>query len=180
MLLDPERSQLLVVDVQERLMPAMHEPERTIAGACRLLRAAAELAVPATVSEQYPKGLGPTLPAVADLAPAGSTLAKTHFSCAADPQILARLAACNRPQVVIAGVEAHVCVLQTAIGLAGMGYRPYVVWDAVTSRAPADKAVAERRLAHAGVDLVTGEMVLFEWLGRAGTPAFKALSPLLR
>jgi len=181
MLLDAGRSQLLLVDVQERLMPAMHEAERVVEGCGRLVEAACTLGVPATVSEQYPRGLGATVPQLAErLGPEVPRFAKTHFSCAGDAAILGRLAAAGRPQVVLAGVEAHVCVLQTALQLKAMGFQPAVVWDAVASRTPESRELARERLGRAGVDLVNGEMVLFEWLQRAGTPAFKALSGLLK
>ncbi|HZD27056.1 MAG TPA: hydrolase [Alphaproteobacteria bacterium] len=180
MLLDATRAQLLIVDVQERLLPAMHDPETVTAGCARLLRAAAVLEVPVLVSEQYPKGLGPTVPEVAELIPSGAVMDKVHFSCTGDAAIMDRLKRNDRSQVVIAGIEAHVCVLQTALTLQQRGFEPFVVMDAVSSRRPESVALAQTRLAEGGVDLVNGEMVLFEWLGQAGTPAFKSLSPLLK
>jgi len=180
MLLDRARSQLLIVDVQERLLPAMHDPEAVENGCNRLIRAAQELSLPLTVSEQYPKGLGPTVAGLRDLLADDVVLAKTEFSCAGNPEIMARMTAADRQQVVIAGIEAHVCVLQTAVTLRERGYEPVVVMDASSSRQPESQRMAGERLRANGVEMVTGEMVLFEWLRQAGTPEFKALSGLIK
>jgi nicotinamidase-related amidase len=180
MLLDAARSVLLIVDVQEKLLPAMAEPDAVVANGKILMEAAARLGVPVVVSEQYPKGLGPTVPALAALAAPESIMAKLHFSCAEDPAIGARLASLGRSQIVIAGIESHVCVLQTALGLGGKGVTSIVAADATSSRAPANKAAAMARFAANKIETVTTEMVVFEWLGRAGTPEFKDLSRLVR
>jgi isochorismate hydrolase len=116
MLIEAGRSVLLVIDVQERLLPAMVEH-------CVLLaKAASRLEIPTLLSEQYPKGLGPTVPDLAALVPAASIHAKLHFSCAADPGLSHRLSEIGRPQIVIAGIETHVCVLQTALGFRAGGF----------------------------------------------------------
>ncbi len=180
MLLEASRSALVVVDVQERLAPAMTAGEAAIARCAVLMQAASRLAVPIVISEQYPKGLGPTVKALAALVPADARVAKLTFSCAGEPAFAARIAALKRGQFILCGMETHVCVLQTALGLAATGARIAVVEDAVASRRPSDTAAALRRLERAGVDVVTSEMVVFEWLGRAGTPEFKALSALIR
>jgi nicotinamidase-related amidase len=183
MLLAADRSQLLIIDVQERLVPAMHGPEPLLANLGVLLRAAPVLGVPALASEQYPRGLGRTLPGIADLLVAAGDTAgpfeKVHFSCMAEPGFADRLAA-GREQIVIAGIETHVCVLQTALSLRAAGHACFVVADACSSRTVASAELALARLRDAGVTVVSTEMVLFEWLHRAGTPAFKALSPLVR
>lgn len=180
MLLDAQRSALVVVDVQERLAPAMDGGAAVEARCSVLMRAAARLDVPVVVSEQYPKGLGPTVPALAALTPPGAVIAKTAFSCMGEPAFAARISALGRDQFIVCGIEAHVCVLQTALALAAAGQQVAVVEDAVGSRRPSDKAAALRRLDRAGVTIVTSEMAVFEWLGRAGTPAFKDLSALIR
>lgn len=180
MLVQAEKSAFLLVDVQERLLPAMAEGAAVVERAAILLQAAAALGVPVLASEQYPQGLGPTVPALKALLPADADMAKLHFSCAADPQIAGRLKALARPQVVLAGIEAHVCVLQTALGLQAQGYAPFVVADATSSRAIANRDAGLARMREAGVGIVTTEMVVFEWLGQAGTPAFKTLSKLIR
>lgn len=180
MLLEAGRSALIVVDVQDRLAAAMTAGEAAIARCAVLMKAARRLAVPIVMSEQYPKGLGATVAALAALAPADAAIAKLSFSCAGEPAFAARLATLERDQLVLCGMETHVCVLQSALGLAAAGACVAVVEDAVASRHPADKAAALRRLERAGVEIVTSEMVVFEWLGRAGTPEFKDLSALIR
>lgn len=180
MLIDPRQSALLVVDIQERLAPATFDPGRVVAGAGLLMQAAARLDLPVLVSEQYPKGLGPTVEPLRALAPAGAVVEKLHFSCADEPAVMARLDGLGRSQAVIVGMEAHICVLQTALGLAARGWRPVVVADATASRTEASHQAAMARLAAAGVVVATVEMVLFEWLQRAGTPEFKELSRLVK
>ncbi len=183
MLLAADRSQVLVVDVQERLVPAMHAHEALVANVSILLRAALVLGVPVVASEQYPRGLGRTLPEIAVLLSAvgggPEPFEKVHFSCAAEPGFADRLAT-GRDQIVIAGIETHVCVLQTALALREAGHNCFVVADACSSRTVTNVERALARLRDAGVTVVSTEMVLFEWLHRAATPAFKALSPLVR
>lgn len=179
MLLEREKSQLLMVDVQERLLPAMSDPALVLKNGGRLLEAARTLAVPVLVSEQYPAGLGRTVPELANLAPANAVHEKIEFSCFANPALHVALAAPGR-QTVILGIEAHVCVLQTAIEMAAASQDVTIVVDAVGSRVADSKEVALRRMQDAGVRLATTEMVLFEWLRRAGTPEFKAISKLIR
>jgi nicotinamidase-related amidase len=180
MLIERERSCLLVVDVQEKLASAVSEPAAVVRNCGILLQAAARLEVPTLLSEQYPQGLGHTVPELRSLAPESARLPKLSFSCAADPGLRARLQDMRRSQVVVCGLEAHVCVLQTALGLKGDGREVFVVADAIASRAPANREMALRRLAENGVELVTTEMVVFEWLGQAGTPEFKELSRLIK
>ncbi|MGD9744273.1 MAG: hydrolase [Dongiaceae bacterium] len=180
MLIERERSCLLLIDLQERLIPAMHEPAPVLRNAAILGTAAKRLGIPIVISEQYPKGLGRTdLALAAALAPA-TPIAKTDFSCAADEVLRARLEESGREQAILVGIEAHVCVLQTALGLPRLGLAPFVVADGTTSRTPESRRVALDRMGRDGVEIVTTEMVLFEWLGRAGTAEFKELSALIR
>lgn len=180
MLIEREKSCLLVVDIQEKLAPAVAEPAGVIRNSSILMQAAARLGVPVILSEQYPQGLGPTVPELRALAPDSARLGKISFSCAGDPGLNQRLRETGRSQLVVCGMEAHVCVLQTALGYKGDGYRMFVVADAVSSRAPANREMALRRMAENGVELVTTEMVVFEWLAKAGTAEFKELSRLIR
>src|SRR5262245_25063045 len=179
MLLDRDKSQLLMVDVQERLLPAMSDPTLVVKNGGRLLEAARTLAVPVTVSEQYPTGLGRTVPELASLAPANAVHEKMEFSCFANPALRAALSGDGR-QTVIFGLEAHVCVLQTALEMAADKRDVTIVVDAVGSRVAESREIALRRLQDAGVRLATTEMILFEWLRRAGTPEFKIVSRLIR
>jgi nicotinamidase-related amidase len=176
-LLSAERAVLLLVDFQQRLMPAIHDGDFVIARAVRLAEAATLLDVPVLATEQYPSGLGPTVGPLAGYPK--SVLAKTSFSAVADPGFTALLPAGTR-EVIIAGCEAHVCVLQTALDLAGSRHRVILAADATGSRYPADRAAALERARQHGVEVVTSEMVLFEWLRDARHPRFREVQKLLR
>jgi nicotinamidase-related amidase len=182
MLIGRDSSCLLVVDIQEKLLPTMQDPMLVVRNAGILMQAAARLGIPILVSEQYPQGLGPTVAELRHLAPADAAFAKTAFSCADDPGLRRRLEELKRPQAIICGIEAHVCVLQTALGLAAQdsGIIPIVIGDATSSRTAANREAGLSRLRADGVEIATTEMAVFEWLGRAGTPEFKELSRLIR
>ncbi|MFN3889013.1 MAG: isochorismatase family protein [Beijerinckiaceae bacterium] len=183
-LIKPDRTQVLVIDMQEKLLPAMTEAEAALANCARIVQAAARLSLPITVSQQYPKGIGATVEDLRRHLPNDCvTLDKLTFSCMRDDALRLRiehLAADGRDQVVICGIEAHVCVLQTAIEIAETGLQCFVVADATASRAPASKAFALSRMQAAGAIAATTEMAIFEWLGAAGTADFKALMPLVK
>jgi len=180
MLIRRADSLLLVVDIQQKLAPAIHDSERVTANSVRLLEGARQLGVPAFVSEQYVKGLGPSLDAIRSAAVDARFFEKTHFSCAAEPGVIDLLRAAKRPQVLLTGTETHVCVLQTAFGLLAAGFEVYLVADAASSRTPANHNAAIERLRAGGVHIVTSEMVLFEWLHQAGTADFRQLLPLIK
>lgn len=180
MLIEAARSCLVVVDIQERLAPAMFSLPPLIRNANILLRTAELLEVPVLASEQYRKGLGPTLLEVAELLPEGAILEKSSFSCMADAAFAARLQELGRPQTVVIGMEAHVCVLQTCMHLLESGREVFVVEDAVSSRTPENHRAALTRLAREGARVVTTEMVAFEWLERADIPAFKEVSRMVK
>jgi len=180
MLLSAPDSLLLVIDIQERLLPVMQDGARVVRNTGILLQAARALELPALITEQYPRGLGATVAAVKTAAGDAPVLEKMHFSGWHDPHIRRHVIETGRPQVVIAGIEAHVCVLQTALGLAEAGRKVAVVTDAISSRQADSVAVAQQRMAQAGIAPVTTEMCLFEWLGSAAHPQFKALSALIK
>ncbi len=182
MLIHADNSCLIVIDMQERLVPAMQAPARTIRNAGILITAAQELAVPVLLTEQYPNGLGATVPELARAASAaGATiLPKMHFSCMENHEFAAAFKATGRNQAVIAGMEAHICVMQTAVSLMDPGFEVFVVTDATSSRTLESEKACLDRLQGCGAGIVTTEMVVFEWLGEAGTPAFKALLPLIK
>lgn len=182
-LLDSGNSVLVVVDMQGRLTSVMPETDAAamIANGLRLLEAANILGVPVLLTEQYPKGLGPTAAEILEhLPPAANVFEKTGFSCCAAEGFNQALLASGRSQVILVGQEAHVCVLQTALELLDQGYRVYVTEDAVCSRRHDHKFNALRRLRQQGVSIVCYESVLFEWLKDAKHPDFKAISSLLR
>jgi len=180
LLLDRTRSLLLVIDVQERLAPAIAEGGARIARTRLLLEGARRLEVPVLATEQYPKGLGRT---VADLLPwpAGTEVfEKIAFSAVREPAFADRLAARERDQIVLCGMESHVCVLQTALDLLARGFAVFAVADACGSRRPESHELALARLRQEGARVVNAEMVLFEWLERAGTQTFRAISRLVK
>ena len=177
-LLSAPSSVLLVVDVQEKLIPLIPHHRRIVWNIQRLLQAAQVLEVPAVGTEQYPKGLGPTVEPLRELL--GPVPEKLSFSCAGCEPFLERLDVESRWQVVVAGIETHVCVQQTVLDLLARGFEPYLVADAVGARGELDHQVALRRMEAAGATVTTTESVMFEWCQRAGTPQFKQISQLVR
>ena len=145
-----------------------------------LMKAAAEMKVPTVVSEQYPEGLGRTLPELHELARAEDLFSKLEFSCVRNERLRKQLSRDGRDQTIIAGIEAHVCVLQSALDLSDGKGSVFVAADAIASRRPESKEFALRRMSNAGITTVTTEMVVFEWLRTASSPSFKALSKLIR
>ena len=180
MLIQRAASLLLVVDIQEKLAPAIHDSEQVTANSVRLLEGARLLGVPAFVSEQYVKGLGSSVAEIRAAAVDAQFFEKTHFSCAAEPGVVEMLRATGRQKILLTGTETHVCVLQTALGLLAAGFDVFLVADAASSRTPENRQAAIERLRAAGVHIVTTEMVLFEWLHRAATDDFRALLPLIK
>ncbi len=174
-LVSAERSALLLIDLQERLLPHIHEGDDALAAALWLTRIARRLSVPVVASEQYPKGLGPTAPALRELLRDEEIVEKVHFSCVAEGCLVPH-AVWGRAQFVVAGTETHVCVLQTALGLLAEGKDVFVVADAVGSRRQRDRDLGIARMRDAGAQVVSREMVAFEWLGRAGTDVFREIS----
>jgi nicotinamidase-related amidase len=177
MLLNAGNAVLLMIDLQQRLVPAIDQSETMVARTLRLAEAAALLDVPVCATEQYPAGLGPTVRELA--AYPGAVLPKTTFSAVADPGFGKFLPEGVR-EIVITGCEAHVCVLQTAIDLLGVGHHVAIAEDATGSRDPADKTAALERARRHGVEILTSEMVLFEWLRDAENPQFRAVQKLLK
>ena len=180
-LLNASTSQLIIIDIQERLAPAIHQGDAALKATLLLNQTAQKLGVPVTVTEQYPKGLGATVPALKSaLANDATIFEKIFFSAMREPAFARHLQAQERQQLVICGMEAHVCVLQTALDAHAAGFDVALVTDAIGSRVDHSRAIALQRAQQAGLMLVTAEMVVFEWLERAGTDDFKAIAPLLK
>ena len=171
-----DRSVLLAIDFQQRLVPAIHQGAAAVANARRLLDAAALLGVPVLATEQTPDKLGPTLPELA--AEGARVLQKTTFDALATPAIRAALA--GEAELVVTGCEAHVCVLQTVLSLRAAGRQVFVVEDAIGSRRAESHAAARRRMAAEGATIVTTEMVVFEWLGCSTHPRFREVVALIK
>jgi len=169
---------LLVVDLQEKLLASMEDREPVVANAVRLVRAAELLGIPVASTEQYPQGLGPSVAELAGLV--AHRWPKTTFHCCAVPQFLELLYGRQIRHVTVAGIEAHVCVAQTALELMNLGFRVQVPADAVASRHRVDREFALRRLERAGVVVSTTEAVLFEWTEKSDRPEFKAISALIK
>ncbi|HTP51686.1 MAG TPA: hydrolase [Anaeromyxobacteraceae bacterium] len=176
-----DRSLVVVVDVQDRLTPAMPKEalERLVKYARALIHAGKTLGMPVLASEQYPKGLGRTLPQLAELLPS-APLEKLHFSCGADAAFQRALENTGRKQVVIAGMESHVCVFQTARDLVGMGYDVHVCADAVTSRTEEHRVRGLDLCRDAGAVVTTAETAIFDLLQQAATADFKAVAPWVK
>ena len=175
--IERSRSALLLIDFQSRLMPAIADGPAVVGNAQRLLDAAQLLEIPVLLTEQNAKGLGATLPELLD--PGGEIVFhKTSFDACRMPGFLDRLP--DRPDLVVAGCETHVCVLQTALGLIGAGRRVFLVRDAVGSRRTESKETAIRRLEQHGAEIVTTEMVVFEWLESAEHPRFREAIALIK
>jgi nicotinamidase-related amidase len=176
-----ETSQLVVVDVQEKLSSVMQAPD--LASAVKncgiLMQAAKSLEIPIIVTEQYPKGLGATLAELSAYVDSSQRIEKICFSCFDSSPFRSRLRG-DRPQIMLAGMETHICVLQTALQLQESGKQVFVVEDAVISRDPANKTNALLRLRQAGVIVSNTESVVFEWLKVAEGDAFKQISRLIR
>jgi nicotinamidase-related amidase len=180
-LLQPERTALVVVDLQEKLLPAIANRERVLRNSVLLLHLADTLGLPAVLTTQYSKGLGATVPEVLAAAPGVTPLDKVSFGCFGSPEFLDRLAALGgRDQLLVAGIESHICVAQTVLGALGRGYTVHVASDAVGSRAEENRAVGLGRMEKAGALLSSTEMAIYELLGRSDAAAFKKMLPLLR
>jgi len=181
MLIDAEDSLLLVVDVQERLLPAVCGPQAVLRNVAILIRAARRLDIPVIATEQYPQGLGHTVAALASLLPEDCTLAKTRFSGLAEPALGKRIADTGRSHVLICGAEAHVCVLQTAMELQALpGRQVFLAADATASRTAENHRLALARLARNGVEILSTEMAVFEWLRRSDRAEFPDLLALVK
>ena len=173
-----EHSALLVVDVQGKLLEKIEGREMLLSNIQRLIKVARLLSIPVTATEQYPKGLGPSVAEVADLVPVRT--AKTAFHACGCGPVLETLHGRGVRKVTLAGIEAHVCIAQTALELLTMGFRVQVPADAVSSRHAFDRDIALRRLELAGAVITTSEAAIFEWTETADHPQFKAISALIK
>jgi nicotinamidase-related amidase len=173
---DVSLSTLLVIDLQQRLMPAIHDGGAVLRNARILAQAARLLQVPVIATVQNPAGLGPKVDDIAALC--DTVVTKTAFDACAEPSLLQALDASH--DIIVTGCEAHVCVLQTVLGLQSAGWKVKVVADAIGSRTPSSKEAALTRLRAAGVDTLTAEMVVFEWLRDCRHPRFKECLTLVK
>ena len=171
----------VVVDIQAKLLPAMNDPELVLNRAQMLVKGMNELGVPVVVTEQYPQGLGNTVPELSELfAENTQVIAKTSFSCFGEDAFAKAMDIEKRPVMIICGIESHVCVAQTALDALNAGYKVFIAADAVNSRKSSDLDTALSQLRHAGCTVASAEAILFMLLKSAKHPAFKAISKLVR
>lgn len=175
-LLERNHSVLVLVDVQKKLTPLVQEAEQMVKRCEWMLSVAGSCNIPILISEQYPGGLERTVSSLHDLAKAAARFEKLHFSCFKNTAFREEIFLLQRKQVVLIGIETHVCVLQTAFDLQNAGFSVFVVVDAVSSRKEIDHRYALKRMKAAGITLISAEMAFFEWLEKAGTEEFKRLS----
>lgn len=169
---------LLIVDVQDKLLRAIPDAERLVWNIGRLVEAAAALGVETLATEQYPKGLGHTVSSLASRL--GGIPEKLAFSAVGCDALRSRLETLDRPNLLVCGIETHVCVQQTALDLLHAGFRVFVAMDAVASRAPFDRDIALQRMVASGVTPTTVESAMFEWCETAAAPEFKLISQLVK
>lgn len=180
-LLERDESLLCIVDIQQKLAARMLEKDSVIERARMLALAARRLGIPIVVTEQYPRGLGPTVVELtAALEEAYMPIEKICFGCGAEPAFMSQLKSRKRKQIVLCGMETHVCILQTCLDLLDRGYKVQVAADAVCSRNPAHKEIGLSQMRQAGCFVTCAESVVFQWLGKAGTEEFKDLLPLFK
>ena len=171
---------LVVVDLQQRLLPVMVEPERLVQNAVRLLKGAAVLGLPVFSTEQNPKGLGPTVPEVAAAIPGFTPMEKLAFSACGAAGFVSALKARKVTEILLCGIEAHVCVAQSCFDLLDEGFNVFVAADAISSRTTQNCRIGLERMRDARAVIVSTEMALFELLGQAGTEEFKQVLGLVK
>lgn len=179
-MLKKDNAVLVVVDVQTKLFNVMHDKEDLLNNLQKLVQGIQALDIPIIWNEQYPQGLGPTIPELAEFMGDEVALPKVCFSCNQNTEFATKLEGLGRKQVLVCGIEAHICVYQTALELHNQGYQVEIVTDAVSSRTLANKELAITKLASKGVGLTSAEMALFELLGVAQGDAFRAISRIIK
>jgi len=170
----------LVVDIQERLLPAMFEKETLLKDCNILVRGLAELNIPLIATQQYTKGLGETIGTIRESIPGFFPIEKRDFSCCDEPAFKTRLHQLQPQNIIICGIEAHVCVLQTAVDLKEAGFNPIVVTDCISSRTKENVEVAKNRFQYEGIMTASYESILFELTRSAANPSFKAISSFVK
>lgn len=170
----------LVIDIQERLFPVMWEKEKLLNNCRLLIRGLDQLNLPVVVTQQYTRGLGESVDEIRSALPEFSYIEKREFSCCDEPSVVAKLEELEAKNVILCGIEAHVCVLQTAIDLKEMGFNPVVVADCISSRKPESLELAMERFRFENIMVTSAESVLFELTRTSGAPEFKAISNLVK
>lgn len=169
----------VLIDIQEKFLPVIHDIRTVIENSNRLIKAASIMNIPLIVTEQYPKGLGRTLTEI-ELPQGQDVIEKVSFDCFGCEEFLTRLNSLNRNTLILFGIEAHVCVLKTALSGIAHNYEVHVVADAVSSRTEENKSLALERLRQSGVFITSTEMIIFQLMDRAGTDEFRSISRLIK
>ncbi|HTX87901.1 MAG TPA: hydrolase [Bacteroidales bacterium] len=175
-----DRTTALIIDVQERIFNVIHDHEKLEKNIPLLIEGLKILHVPVFVTEQYTKGLGPTIAPVVSVLGDLKRIEKMSFSCCDEPTVMEGIAVLGRENIIVGGIESHVCVLQTVVDLKRNGYHPIVVEDCISSRRENDKRIAVERMRQEGAVITTYESLLFELLRFSGTEQFKAISRLVK
>lgn len=176
-LINKDKSLLIIIDVQEKLNPVMESPRAVLNGCVKLINVAQTLNIPIIITEQYPKGLGPTMVDIKNATQDKTVfVSKTSFSCAKDPKIMKLIEASHKKHIILAGIETHICVLQTAIDLKEKGFEVFVVSDASGSGDAGQNYLGIQRLLQNQIDVVSTQMVAFEWLEDSTHEKFKEIS----
>ena len=170
----------LIVDIQERLFPVMWEKEKLIKNCTTLIHGLTELKLPLVVTQQYTKGLGETISEIQSVIPDFSYVEKRDFSCCDEPSVAEKLKNLYAKNIIICGIEAHVCVLQTAVDLKAEGFNPVVVMDCISSRTPENTELARERFRFEGIMMTSYESILFELTRSSGAAEFKTISKLVK
>lgn len=171
---------LLIIDVQEAFVPSLHDPYPTIKNILRLCKGADVLGIPIILTEQYPKGIGETVPHILDRLGEHSYVEKDTFSCFKEPRFVEQLGESGKSQIIITGIEAHVCVTKTALDAIDAGYEVYVVDDAVTSRTKRNRDLGVRRMERAGAIVESTESALFACIERSDDETFKQIHRIIK
>jgi len=179
-LLKPQTTALLIIDIQERILPVINNYQRVVDGTLKLIKGFKVLGLPIFYTEQYPKGLGPTVQSITEALGDIKPFDKMSFSCSGAVNLFDELRSKNLLQVVVCGIEAHVCVQQTVLDLSENGFQINLAADAVSSRKEIDYSVALERMRHHGIEVSTTESILFELLNICGTSQFKDISKIVK
>jgi nicotinamidase-related amidase len=179
-MLTTDKTVLVVIDMQGKLAQSMHCRELLFENVQKIIKGAQVLGMPMLMTEQNPKGLGPTVPEIADLVPGVRRIPKLSFSCCSDESFSKELSGLQRRQVLLSGIEAHVCLYQTTVDLGASGYEVHVLADAVSSRTAENKAIGLQKMRDAGASITSVETALFELLRVAEGPAFKQIIGIVK
>ena len=170
----------LIIDIQERLFPVMHKKEQLLNNCKTLIGGLAALELPLITTQQYTKGLGETVSEIKEVIPNFSFIEKRSFSCFDEPEVLEKLKESAAKNIIICGIESHVCILQTAVDFKAAGFNPVVVMDCVSSRSEANIELAKERFRHEGILMTSYESILFELTRSSAAPGFRAISKLVK